>query len=104
MMHYNAELERLYNQQNIVGIMKSRRLEWAGHSIRMNEERRPRMVMKMVSEGMRPVGRPRKRWSDGMREDLTRLDTWRNCRESVEDIREWRTLVVSSCGPMGLIA
>jgi len=36
---WNNELYSLYNQPNIVEDIKIRRLEWAGHRIRMEEER-----------------------------------------------------------------
>jgi len=39
---WNNELYRLYNEPNIVEDIKIRRLEWAGHIIRMEEERIPK--------------------------------------------------------------
>lgn len=41
----------------IVGVMKSRILEWVGHFVKTNEEHWPRMVKEMVPEGREPVGR-----------------------------------------------
>jgi hypothetical protein len=35
--------------------------------IRMPEESKPRKVMMGRLEGVRPIGRPRKRWMDGVR-------------------------------------
>ena len=34
---YNRELEGLYNEPNIVNVIKSSRLRWAGHIVRMGE-------------------------------------------------------------------
>jgi hypothetical protein len=45
---------------------KSRRMRWAGHVARMGEERKVYKVL----EGKRPLGRPRRRWEDGIRMDL----------------------------------
>jgi hypothetical protein len=57
---------------NIVEDIKIRRLEWAGHIIRMEEERIPK---KKVLNGKfyttRPVGRPRTRWADVVLEGCT---------------------------------
>ena len=36
---YNEELNDLYSSPNIVRVIKSRRMRWAGHVVRMGEER-----------------------------------------------------------------
>ena len=36
---YNEELHRLYNSHNIVRVIKSRRLRWAGHVAKREEGR-----------------------------------------------------------------
>jgi len=36
---YNEELNDLYSSPNIVRVIKSRRMRWAGHVARMDEER-----------------------------------------------------------------
>jgi hypothetical protein len=59
---YNTELYELYKDIDIVNDVQLRRLQWAGHVIRMPEERIPRKVMMGRLEGVRPTGRPRKRW------------------------------------------
>ena len=42
----NNELYSLYKEPNIVEEIKIRRLEWAGHTIRMEEEIIPKKVSK----------------------------------------------------------
>jgi len=42
--------------------IKIRRLEWAGHIIRMEEERIPKKVLNGNIHTTKPVGRPRTRW------------------------------------------
>jgi hypothetical protein len=39
----------------------------------MPEERIPRKVVMGILEGVRPIGRPRKRWMDGVRTDAKEL-------------------------------
>jgi len=36
---HNEELNDLYSSSNIVRVIKSRRMRWAGHVVRMGEER-----------------------------------------------------------------
>jgi hypothetical protein len=50
--------------------MKYRRMRWAGHVTRMGEERKVYKVLVGKAEGKRPLGRPRRRWKDGIRMDL----------------------------------
>ena len=55
---------------NIVRVIKSRRMRWAGHVARMGEERGAYRVMVGKPEGKRPLGRPRRRWVNNIRMDL----------------------------------
>jgi hypothetical protein len=66
---YNTELCELYKDIDIVNDVKLRRLQWAGHVITMPEERLPRKVMMGRLEGVRLIGRPKKRWMNGVRTD-----------------------------------
>ena len=67
---HNEELSDLYSSPNIVRVIKSRRMRWAGHAARMGEERRVHRVLMGKPEGKRPLGRPRHRWVDNIRTDL----------------------------------
>ena len=53
-----GEWRRLHN---IVWVIKSRRMRWAGHVARMGEERGVYRVLVGKLEGKRPLGRPRRR-------------------------------------------
>jgi len=66
----NEELNDLYSSPNIVQVIKSRRMRWAGHVARMGEERGAYSVLVGKPEGKRPLGRPRCRWVDNIRMDL----------------------------------
>ena len=67
---YNEELSDLYSLPNIVWVIKSRRMRWAGHVARMGEERGVYRVLLGKLEGKRPLGRCRCRWVDNIRMDL----------------------------------
>jgi len=67
---HNEELNDLFSSPNIVRVIKSGRMRWAGHVARMGEERGVYRVMVGKPEGKRPLGRPRRRWVDNIRMDL----------------------------------
>jgi hypothetical protein len=70
---WNNELCTLYNYLSIVEDIKIRRLGWAGHVIRMEEERVPKKVLNGTFYNTRPVGRPRTRWADVVQRDALQL-------------------------------
>jgi hypothetical protein len=51
-------------------MFKLRRMRWAGHVIRMDENRNAYRVLVENPEGKRPLGRPRRRWIDNIKMDL----------------------------------
>jgi hypothetical protein len=63
---HNKELYALYSSPNIIRVIKSRRLRWAGHVARMVERRGAYRALVGKSEGRRPLGRPRRRWEDNI--------------------------------------
>jgi len=48
---HNEELNDLYSSSNIVRVIKSRRMRWAGHVARMDEERGMYRVLVGKPEG-----------------------------------------------------
>jgi hypothetical protein len=67
---YNEELNDLYSSPNIIRVIKSRRMRWAGYVARMGEGRGAYRVLVGRPEGRRPFGRPRRRWEDNIKMDL----------------------------------
>ena len=59
---HNEELNDLYSLPNIVRVVNSRRMRWAGHVARMGEDRSVHRVLVGKPEGKSPLGRPRRRW------------------------------------------
>ena len=76
---HNEELNDLYSSPNIVRLIKSRRMRWAGHVARMEEGRGVHRVLVGKTEGKRPLGRPRGRWEDDIKMDLEEVR--RGCRD-----------------------
>jgi hypothetical protein len=70
---HKDELHSLYSSPNIVRVIKSRRMRWAGHVAHIGEGRCVYRVLVGRSEGKRPVGRPRHRWEDNIKMDLREI-------------------------------
>ena len=84
----NEELLSLYRSPNIVRVIKSRGLRWAGHVARMEEGRGAFIILTSKPTGKRPLGRLRRRM------DLEELDiNAGNWVDSAQDRNYWRALV-----------
>jgi hypothetical protein len=70
---HNDELHNLYSSPNVVRVIKSRRMGWAGHVARMGEGRGVYRVLVGRREGKRPLGRPKRRWEDNIKMDLREI-------------------------------
>jgi hypothetical protein len=66
----SEEFHNLYSSPDIIRLGKSRRMRWAGHVARMGEERKVYKVLVGKPEGKRSLGRPSRRWENGIRMDL----------------------------------
>jgi hypothetical protein len=91
---HNEELSDLYFLPNIVRVVKSRRMRWAGHVARMGEGRGVLRVLVGKPEGKRPLGRPRRRWEDNIKMDLQEVGgSCGDWMELAQDRDRWRALV-----------
>ncbi|KAJ4438068.1 hypothetical protein ANN_14007 [Periplaneta americana] len=91
---HNAELHEFYSSLDIIRNIKSRRLRWAGHVACMGESKNIYRVLVGRLEGIRPLGRPRRRWEDNIKMDLRELGydgrVWINL---AQDRDQWRSYV-----------
>jgi hypothetical protein len=91
---HNKELNDLYSLPNIVRVVKSRRMRWAGHVARMGEDRDVHGVLVGKPEGKRPLGRPKRRWHYNIKMDLQDVGVGReDWMELAQDRDRWRALV-----------
>jgi hypothetical protein len=60
---HNEELHNLYSSPSIIGIIKSRRMRWAGHVARMVTRNAYRISVEKLKAN-RQFGRPRRRLMD----------------------------------------
>jgi hypothetical protein len=69
---HNEELHGLYSSPSIVRVIKARRMRWAGHVARMGEVRGAYNILVGRPDGRRP----RCRWEDNIKMDLTENKVW----------------------------
>ena len=67
---HNEERNDLYSLLNIVRVVKSKRIKWAGNVACMGEKRVSYRVLVGKPEGKRRLGRPRLRWEDNIKMDF----------------------------------
>jgi hypothetical protein len=82
--------------------IKIGRLEWAGHIMRMEEERIPKKILKENFHTTRPVGRPRTRWANVVQRDALQLLGIRGWRRRAANRDEWRRLMMGAKAQKGL--
>jgi hypothetical protein len=91
---HNEKLHNLYSSPDIIRQVTSRRMRWEGHVARMGEERKVYKVLVGKPKGKRPLGRPRRRWEDGIRIDLREIGLggldWIRL---AQDMDRWRAVV-----------
>jgi hypothetical protein len=82
----------MYGKPDIIAEIKSKRLEWLGHVVIMEENRTVKRVFEGNLSGKRKTGRPRKRWLDDIEEDL-RLMKVKRWRKKATEREVWVKIV-----------
>ena len=88
----NEELNRLTGNKNIINHIKAQRLAWFGQVHRMADNSMVKKVYKCSPALTRSLGRPKNRWEDDVKRDITRMKitNWKDC---IRDRTKWKTLV-----------
>ncbi|KAL4113550.1 hypothetical protein QTP88_017159 [Uroleucon formosanum] len=89
----NREVEELYGKTNIIGVLKSSRLGWAGHVWRSGGL--IGLATGWKPDTRRPRGRPRQRWKDRITKDASRLGV-NDGKEIAQDRDKWRQVVAAA--------
>ena len=87
----NREMNELTENTDIVRFIKSRRIAWLGHVMRMAEKRTAKRVLEWKPIGKRIRGRPRKRWIEDGEEDIQRMGI-RGWRELCKERTGWKRI------------
>jgi len=91
---HNEELSDLYSVPNIVRVVKSRRMRWAGHVARMGQGRGVHRVLLGKPEGRGPLGRPRRRWEDNIKTERQEVEGgFGDWMQLAQNRDSWRALV-----------
>jgi hypothetical protein len=95
------ELYKLFNEPDIVKYIKINRLGWAGHVIRMDNNRTVKKVFNTKPIRIRKIGRPKLRWEDDVIQDIKTLGVknWRNIAMEKES---WQKLLRKARAHVGL--
>ena len=80
--------------RDVVQEIQQRRLNYFGHVCRMKGHRIPNIVLHGRIHGVRPVGRPKRRWLDGIRDDCLDLGlTTYEAVNTTQDRDHWRCMM-----------
>jgi hypothetical protein len=94
----NHELNELIENADIVRFIKSRRIAWLGHVMRVEEKRTPKRVLEWKPMGRRIRGRPRKRWIEDVEENIQRVGI-RGWRKLYKERTEWKNITEKAIQP-----
>jgi hypothetical protein len=93
---HNEELHNLYCSPGIIRMLKSRKMILAGHVARMEAKLKAYRILVEKPEGNRLLGRPRHRWVDNIKMNLTEIG-WGslNWVDLAHNRDQWMALVTS---------
>jgi hypothetical protein len=103
-LYASSILHNLYSSPNIIRMIKSRRMRWAWHVVRIGEKRNAYRILVGKPEGTTPLGRPRRRCVDNIKIDLREIGRdGMDWIDLAQDRVQWRTLVNMVMKPSGSI-
>ena len=93
----DTEVLQRTKSESIHALLLQSQLRWAGHIHRMDDSRLPkRLLYGELSTGKRPLGRPKKRFKDTLKEALRHCSIpFSSWEVSAEDRSAWRSTVRS---------
>jgi hypothetical protein len=87
----NYELKKLIENADIVRFIKSRRIVWLGHVVRMDDKETSKRILQWKPIGTRTRGRPRRRWIVDIEEDMQVMEI-RRWKKQCKERAEWKTI------------
>jgi hypothetical protein len=90
----------LYDELDIVKVIKIGRLKWLGRLLRMQELDSCRKLTVLKPEGTRRVGKPKLKWLESVAGELK--DFLSNWRRKSQDRAQWRTVLEEAKFHQGL--
>jgi hypothetical protein len=71
---HNEELHNLYFSPDIIRMIKTMRVQWAGHVARMGDKRNTYRILVRKLKGKRSLKRPRRTWEDNTKRDVKEIE------------------------------
>ena len=84
--------EEVGSKACIVGKIVKSRIKWAGHMVRMNDDKLPKRAETKRQEGSRKRGRPQLRWEDCVKRDLRKAKEEEKWREKANNRDRWKLI------------
>ena len=84
--------EEIVTEGCIVGNIVKSRIKWAGHMVRMKDERLPKRSETKKQEGCRKRGRPQLRWEDCVTRDMRKAEEDQKLREKANNSDQWKQI------------
>jgi hypothetical protein len=97
----NYELNELIENAYIVRFIKSRRIAWLGHVMRMDDKGTPKTILEWKPIGTRIRGRPRNRRILDIEEDMQIMGIGQS-RKQREERTEWKRITEKAKTHSGL--
>jgi len=91
----------MFNEQNIVNYIKVKRLPWAGHLVRMNDDRTLKKIFNTKPDGARSAGRLILQWENGVDQDMRILEV-KNWKKVAINREEWAKIFKKARAHQGL--
>ena len=91
----NKSILDMCRTDDIAMMLHMNRLRWLGHVARMHENRVPKRLLFSYVSGRRSRGRPRKRWTDVVKNDLKQKGRSNNWFRSCQDRARWRSMLLT---------
>jgi len=87
----NDELNGLIGNRNIINYIKAQRLAWFGQVHHMSDNNMVKKVYEWSSALTGSLGRPKNRWEDDVKSDITRMKItdWKDC---IRNRTKWKKL------------
>ena len=84
--------EEVGTKAGIVGKIVKSRMKWAGHMVRMKDDKLPKRSETRKQEGFRKRGRSQLRWEDCMKRDLRKAEEEEKWREKANNRDQWKQM------------